>query len=164
MKTKTAALTITPQLGRKVFLTNGPVAIGQSADAKCESSKPSGTGTVVALRATTTTAASTMIDPPVTYVRPDGIVVGLGADLLAGTLKSGIWQQGNGQYLDNRAVWTGSNSPSERGTTASTCSDWSSNTGPILAGSSAGTDLGWWLDNVPWTCASTYTWSYCIEK
>ena len=164
MKTKTAALTITPQLGRKVFLTNGPVAVGQSADAKCESSKPSGTGAVVALRATTTTAASTMIDPTATYVRPDGIVVGLGSDLLASTLKSGIWQQGNGQYLDNRAVWTGSNSPSELGTTASTCSDWTSNSGPILAGSSSGTDLGWWLDNVPWTCASTYTWSYCIEK
>jgi hypothetical protein len=164
MKTKTAALTITPQLGRKVFLSNGPVAMGQSADAKCESSKPSGTGTVVALRATTTTAASTMIDLTATYVRPDGIVVGLGADLIASTLKSGIWQQGNGQYVDDRAVWSGSSSPSELGTSASTCSDWTSNTGVVLTGASSGTDLGWWQDNVPWTCASTYTWSYCIEQ
>jgi len=164
MKTKTAALTITPQLGRKVFLTNGPVAIGQSADAKCASSKPSGTGTVVALRATTTTAASTMIDPTVTYVRPDGIVVGLGADFLAGTLTSGIWQQGNGQYVDDRAVWTGSNSPSELGTSASTCSDWTQNTGAVSAGASASTDHAWWLNALPWTCASTYTWSYCIEQ
>jgi len=164
MKTKTVALTITPQPGRKIFLTNGPVAIGQSADAKCESSKPSGTGPVVALRSTTTAAASTTIDPTATYVRPDGIVVGLGADLVASTLKSGIWQQGNGQYLDSRAVWTGSSQPSEVGTSASTCSDWTQNTGAIYAGGSSSTDLAWWSDNVPWTCASTYTWSYCIEK
>jgi hypothetical protein len=164
MKTKTSALTITPALGRKVFLTNGPVAIGQSADAQCESAKPSGTGPVAALRATTTTAASTMIDPTATYVRPDGIIIGLGADLLAHTLKSGIWQQGNGQYLESRAVWTGSNSPSDLGTTANTCSDWTQNTGAMFAGSSSSVDLSWWVDNIPWTCASTYTWSYCIEK
>jgi hypothetical protein len=164
MKTETAALTITPKPGRKVFLTNGPVAVGQSADAQCESAKPSGTGPVAALRATTTTAASTMIDPTATYVRPDGIVVGLGSDLLASTLKSGIWQQGNGQYLENRAVWTGSNSPSELGTITSTCSDWTKNTGAMFAGGSSSVDFSWWVDNIPWTCASTYTWSYCIEK
>jgi len=164
MKTKTSALTITPTLGRKVFLTNGPVAIGQSADTRCESAKPSGTGPVAALRATTSTAASTMIDPAATYVRPDGIVVGLGADLLASTLKSGIWQQGNGQYVETRAVWTGSSSPSELGTTANTCSDWTANTGAMLAGDTSSVDLSWWVDHIPWTCANTYTWSYCIEK
>jgi hypothetical protein len=164
MKTKTAALTISPQVGRRVFLTNGPVKIGQSADAQCESAKPSGTGPVAALRATTTTAASTMIDPTATYVRPDGVVVGLGADLIAGTLKSGIWQQGNGQYQDNIAVWSGSNSPSELGTSAGTCSDWTQNTGAALTGASAATDPAWWLNAQPWTCANTYTWFYCIEK
>ena len=164
MKTKTSALTITPQLGRKVFLTNGPVAIGQSADAQCESAKPSGTGPVAALRATTTVAASTMIDPTATYVRPDGIVVGLGADVISSTLKSGIWQQGNGLYQENRAVWTGSSTPADLGTTANTCSDWTKNTGAMFAGSSSSVALAWWVDNIPWTCASTYTWSYCIEK
>ena len=105
-----------------------------------------------------------MIDPAATYVRPDGIVVGLGADLLASTLKSGIWQQGNGQYLDSRAVWTGSSLPTELGTSASTCADWTSNTGAIFTGSTPSTDLGWWMGTQPWTCASTYTWSYCIEQ
>jgi hypothetical protein len=164
MKTKTAALTIAPRPGRRIFLTNGPVAIGQPADARCESAKPIGTGPVAALRATTTIAASTMIDPTATYVRPDGVVVGLGADLLAGTLKSGIWQQGNGQYMENIAVWSGSDLPAEVGTSASTCSDWTQNTGATFAGASSATDISWWLDGQPWTCASTYTWSYCIEK
>jgi hypothetical protein len=161
--TKTAPLSITPHDGRKLFVTNGPVTIGQSADAICEAAKPAGTGSVVALRATTTTPASLFIDPAATYVRPDGIVIGQGRDLIAGTLRSGVWQQGNGWYV-NHAVWTGSSSPGALGTAASTCADWTSKTGDIYAGSTTSTDSIWWQNPVSWTCASTYTWSYCIEQ
>jgi hypothetical protein len=161
--TKTAPLTITPQSGRKLFVTNGPVTIDQSADALCDAAKPAGSGAVVALRATTTTPASAFIDPAAAYVRPDGIVVGSGEDLIAGTLRSGVWQQGNGFYV-NHAVWTGSRSPSALGTVASTCADWTSTTGDIYAGSTTSIDGLWWQNPNPWTCASTYTWSYCIEQ
>jgi len=164
MKTKTAALTISPATGRKVFLTNGPVAIGKFTDARCESDKPSGTGKVSAFRATTTTPASALVDSTATYVRPDGIVVGQGADLLSGNLKSGIWQQGNGQYVENHAVWTGSDLPTQVGSSANTCSDWSNNSGANVTGASSATGMPYWSDPVPWTCASTYTWAYCIEN
>jgi len=79
------------------------------------------------------------------------------------TLKSGVWQQGNGWYVD-RAVWTGSRSPSELGTAASTCADWTSKSGDIYAGATTAIDMLWWQNPVDWTCASTYTWSYCIEE
>ena len=164
MKTRTAPLTVTPVPGRRIFLTNGPVTIGQDANAKCEASKPAGTGTVKALRSTTTVAASTLIAPAATYVRPDGIAVGKGSDLLANALESGTWQQGDGTYLDGRAIWTGSDTPSTTGTTASTCSDWTSTAGTTTEGNTTSTDLSWWHNTPGWSCANTYTWVRCIEQ
>ena len=54
-------------------------------------------------------------------------------------LQSGIWQNMGGNYvsqtiLSNRAVWTGSFSPGALGTAATTCSDWTSNSGTAYIG------------------------------
>jgi hypothetical protein len=164
MKTKVSTVTIAPQAGRRIFMSNQPVRIGQSAQARCDSDKPSGTGKVAVLRATTTVAASTLIDPSATYVRPDGVVVGLGSDLLAASLRSGIWQLGNGQYASH-AVWTGSRLPDQLGTPADTCSDWTSNAdGSMYAGGNSPVTGTWWQNPIPWTCSSTYTFVYCIEQ
>jgi hypothetical protein len=140
--------------------------IGQDADAACASSKPSGTGTVKALRATTTAAASSLVAPGTKYVRPDGILVALGSDLIKGTLSSGIWQQGNGAYTSNVAIWTGANDLMTVGTAASTCANWTSaaSTDSYASGATAGDLSGSWWRNGSAACNATYTFAYCIEQ
>jgi hypothetical protein len=163
MKTRTAALSPTPVVGRKIFLSNGPVSSSESADARCDASKPAGTGTVSALRSTSAAAASSMLVAGTTYVRPDGVAVGQMADLLAGQLTSGIWQQGDGTYINNTYVWTGSASPSAAAGAATNCADWTTAASTATVGSTPGTDLGWW-SNSSVACSSTRIWSICVER
>lgn len=166
MNTHTAPLTITPVAGKKIFLTNSPVMADQSADSACTASKPAGVGTVKALRATTTTAASAVISASAKYVRPDGILVAAGSDLIAGKLLSGIWQHGNGAYSDNLGVWTGAADLATVGTAATTCANWTSiaSTDSAKWGSSSG-DIaaGWWQGGSE-ACNNTYTFAYCVEQ
>jgi hypothetical protein len=169
MKTRSSALVVTPVAGKKIFLTNGPVAVGADADASCAASKPPGTGAVSALRATTTTAASSLLTMTAKYVRPDGILVGLGSDLVAAiggnSLASGVWQQGDGSYVNTRAVWTGATSLTATGTMNSTCSNWTSTASTAaITGATSSTEAGFWDNPLTWPCDNTYTWSYCVER
>ncbi|MEM6954085.1 MAG: hypothetical protein AAF645_00310 [Myxococcota bacterium] len=99
------------ETGRLIYLTNEDFDPGGSlspAEA-CDASKPDGAGDVAPLLATTGTAASNVLADAVTYVRPDGIAVGTGAQLRAGEWQTGAWQEGNGAYTNElRRVWTGS--------------------------------------------------------
>jgi hypothetical protein len=128
---------------KKIFVTRKPLPMmGRAAgDALCESEKPPGSGTVKALISTTDMPASAFITPDRTYVRPDGIVVGTGAELIAaaklsGTIHSGIWQHGDGSYAVSvpdgpaEAVWIGFpgylGGLDSAGTLETTCSNWTS--------------------------------------
>jgi hypothetical protein len=154
-----------PAPGKKIFVTNGPLLMAGDAAARCELDKPPGAGAVVPLRATTTVPASALLDPSATYVRPDGVVVGTGADLVASHLGAGLWQQGDGTYLSSRALWTGSPSPMALGTAASTCHDWTDPlAGDTVAGATPSTDQSWWQNPVPQTCRNDFTWGICVEQ
>ena len=73
----------TPTPGKKIWVTKlsfdpgGGIA---AANALCASEKPSSVATAVALLATTTQAAADLLDMEATYVRPDGVALGTGAD------------------------------------------------------------------------------------
>jgi hypothetical protein len=162
MNTQTTALTPpNPLTGRKIFVSNWPVG-GEPADDRCEADKPAGTGPVKALLSRTMVSAGSLLTPGIDYVRPDGVIVGQAADLIGGTLRSGIWQQGDGVYLLGADVWTGSPTPGQRGTLATTCSDFTSQVGDAIVGSiAAAGSWGWWQStNRP--CAYL-TRVYCIE-
>jgi hypothetical protein len=114
-------------------LTNGRIG----ADQLCDQEKPPGVNTVRALLATTDASAASVLDVAAAYVRPDGVLVGTGADLIAASrgdleLASGIWQTSDGGYVaaagdGGRYAWTGvakGASLASRGTAAATCDDW----------------------------------------
>jgi len=177
MKTKTAALNPAANAGKKIYLTDTPYLIGSgSPDTKCDLEKPSGTGTVKALLAYTTAAAAGLVNPAATYVRPDGQVVGSGADLLAGgaalgLLQSGIWQSGNGTYRKNSGndfgrAWTGQTTLTQAGTAATTCDDWT-NSGLAgmtpIAGLYLDADSDWWSFGTRF-CSDSGNRLYCIEQ
>ncbi len=129
-------------------------------------------GTVKALLAYTTAPAASLVDSAATYVRPDGQIVGTGAELLAGgaaagLLQSGIWQSGDGTYRSGVGrAWTGQTTLTQLGTAATTCNDWTSNstagTTPI-AGLYLTADANWWSFDTR-LCSDTGSRLYCIEQ
>ncbi len=169
MKTRNTVVQPPPVSGKRIFLTASTFTPGSgSPDALCEAEKPGGTGTVVALLARTTAAASTLLGPTTTYIRPDGIVVGTGQRIIDASgvdpnarLASGIWQTGAGAYLDTIA-WTGTTVLSTV-PTSDTCGDWSSTTGTGLAGRSGFTGVGFWNRSSE-NCDSTSARLYCVEQ
>jgi len=177
MSTKNAALTPTPVGGKKIFASNSPFTVGgsDSPDAACrKGTMPAGvdSANVFAFVATTTAAASSSDKFAATtaqrYVRPDGQVVGTGAQIAAGgILDSGIWQQANESYFGgSNRVWAGGAlRPNQLGTAANTCSDWTDNSGTTAAYGliNAGSPY-WWHSNLSSPCSFATGYLICVEK
>ncbi|MEM7603833.1 MAG: hypothetical protein AAF411_00645 [Myxococcota bacterium] len=124
---RTRELIPEPETGRLIYLTNDDFEPGGdlAPEDACEASKPEGAGDVAPLLATLETAASDVLDDDATYVRPDGVAVGTGAELRAGVWRAGAWQEGSGAYpSDVRRVWTGSERIDLIGDMA--CDNWTS--------------------------------------
>lgn len=167
-KTQNVAVVPSPATGKRIFMTATPYAPGSGdPDALCEAEKPAGAGPVVALLATTSAAASAVLDPMTTYVRPDGVAVGTGQAIIEVTsgpftpLVSGIWQFGDGTYFDG-TVWTGSSAVSAV-PTSDTCTDWSATTGSGTTGRSSFTQTGFWIGGTQ-TCDVGFVRLYCVEQ
>jgi uncharacterized repeat protein (TIGR02543 family) len=167
MKTSTAALTLTPEAGKRIYLSSAVTPGGglPAFDNRCATDKPPGTGTVRALVATSSASALSRLLPGQRYVRPDGVFVASTADLSSGALlTSGIWQDGAGAYLANQAVWTGATSPGVFGTAATTCNSWVSSSGSAITGLDHTTDMQWWNYSASTSCSSTFVRLYCVEQ
>ncbi|HEX8110221.1 MAG TPA: choice-of-anchor D domain-containing protein, partial [Kofleriaceae bacterium] len=133
---KTAPVTITPVAGKKIWVTSNdlpPDMTIAAANNACNTQRPAGVASGIALLATTMTAPSTLVGASTNYVRPDGVLVANGADLAATSnnlrpLRSGIWQHGDGTYdVTSSDAWTGANSFgsfSQTSTSGFDCNDW----------------------------------------
>ena len=165
-KGRSTQVTFTPATGRRIWLTNTAFALTGTTtpDQKCQSERPAGVANARALLATLTRTAGSVVDTAATYVRPDGIVVGTGAQLIArAELASGIWQKADLSYSwlrSNTMVWTGHANLGTLGTAATTCDDWSATTGTGNWSGTYGTD-GWWGD---YNAACTQSFQLrCVE-
>ncbi len=169
MKTTNAALPTTPVSGKRAYLTNAPFLPGSGdPDARCETDKPPGTGTVEALVARTTAAAASHLDSGTVYVRPDGQVVGTGQQLIdvaiaSARLDSGIWQSGDGTYVVDGSVWTGALNLTTVPDASDTCGDWSLTTGSGRTGAASYTTTSAWNDG-SFGCNSGFVRLYCLEQ
>lgn len=175
-KTATVAVTGTAQ-GRRIWISGTDFMPNDTTtpDAVCQADRPASVTNAAAFISTSTKAAAMVIDSAMSYYRPDNIFVGTGADLLALTalstslfLPSGIWQSGDGTYhkslLPGGAVWVGSVTPNDLGTTASTCGDWTDPTQPGgFYGDYETTSTRWWSTfSTAATCAGAHP-IYCVQ-
>lgn len=164
-----AALNVTPAVGKRVFLSVGNFVPGggiTAADQICagEAIAAGFSGNYKALLATTTAPAVSRFTLAPLYVRPDGIAVGTGIQLAAGeTLPSGLWQNAFGTYGNNNSVWTGAATPSVAGSSASTCDDWTSTASASgVGGATTLADATWWAAFSNGVCSQGLK-LYCLE-
>jgi hypothetical protein len=149
--------------GLRIFMSNRQLIIGQQTpEQACASSLPSGVNSAKPMIARTNQSADAVLDPGKTYVRPDGAIVGTGAEIAAGDeLTSGIWMEGGGTYASQR-VWTGHTTLTAKGTSASTCGDWTSTSSSDgRYGLSSAAYSSFW--NYFTTDCSGDAWVYCVE-
>jgi hypothetical protein len=168
-KTKSVPVVQPTIVGRKVWI-GSYYQPAQSPDQNCQTSRPSGVTTGRALLAYSTQPLSAILDPTTMYTRPDGILVGTGAQIGArGPLESGIWQFANGAY-DVRGIasfFTGG----AGGSLANTCNDWvvpltgtgTSGFGPYADGSD------WWSGGGTGSCqvqsnSADGPFFYCVQS
>jgi len=151
---RSTQVSLTPATGRRVWLTTTAFALDGTAtpDQKCQAERPAGVATARALIATLSRTAASVLDMAATYVRPDGTVVGTGAQLVArGELGSGIWQRADLGYSvltrSNTRVWTGQTTLTEVGTATTTCEDWTATTGTGEFSGTFSSDRWWDTSN-----------------
>lgn len=163
-KSRTAILTPPVASGKMIWISNTPYSAGGPAtpDQHCAADQVG----ALALVARTTAPAANAITPGATYVRVDGLVVGTGAQLIAGgVLPNGLWQHRNGAYLTSTelAAWTGQNGDlNALGTTSSTCGDWTNGGIPLGAFGNAVVKDGRWWNWSPGPCATSRL-LICVE-
>lgn len=163
---KTSTTAVAPSFaGKRIYVTNANVLPGSiSPDAACASSKPAGAAGVHAVVATTTTSAASKLSSATTYVRPDGSLVGTGAEIATGTLTAGPSQAGDGSYVD-AFYFTGPDAATDIGNDDNTCSNWSSSSSLLLTGFGQGSRPyapWWWSAGGPVACSSQYRF-LCVE-
>ena len=138
MKGANTPVTVTPVVGKKIYLTKtGWVPGGgvSAADAKCLADAPASVTEVKAVLVASTRALADVLSATTVYVRPDGVKVGTGAEIIQAmntsnppaTIESAVTQDGGGNYVDTgvaQNLWTGLSS---QGTPdKETCRDWTS--------------------------------------
>jgi uncharacterized repeat protein (TIGR01451 family) len=146
--------------GKYIYQASGSMSSGTQA--VCDAGKPAGAGTVKPLVATKALAASDsgVLVGSTTYKRPDGTLVGTGDEIIAGTLHNGIWQLGNGGYLDYSSVMTGSTSITAQATASTNCNDWADSAGTVDIGDTQ--TSAWWYSSS--TACSSSIRILCVEQ
>jgi hypothetical protein len=176
MKRNNVALSIpTPPTGSKriVLTTNGHTpGAGVTPNDRCVTEAGAG---YVALVGYIGVTWGSLVNDTTVYRRPDGVVIGTGAQLknqsFSSPLPSGFFQRGDGTYINNGGTtlaspWVGPPSSSQAGTSTSTCNDWAT-----------GTSSGWTayvgdpLSSLSWMFGNGYSGScalsrplFCIEQ
>jgi hypothetical protein len=153
MKGANTRVTVTPVAGKKLYATKSawvPGAGLSAADAKCLADAPASVTAAKAVLVASARALTDVLGEATIYVRPDGVRVGTGAEVIQAlntstapaSIESGATQDGDGNFV-NSLTWTGI---SYQGTAdKDTCRDWTS---------TASTDTG--TGGYPssgWSCA-----------
>lgn len=154
---------------RRVWVSSGYTPGVTTPDAHCDGDRPMGVTSARALIATTTEPASSVVSSAITYVRPDGHVVGTGAQLASeATLQSGIWQTSSGSYFATGGqTWTGyEGPPGVLATLANSCDNWTrANTGIGRRGNLRVVSSWFQSDpSAPCDAAGATVRLYCVEQ
>jgi hypothetical protein len=130
MKGAATPVSVTPVAGKKIYLTKSAWVPGggvADADATCMANAPASVTSARAILVASTRALTDVLIASNVYVRPDGVRVGTGAEIVSAltggiplSIESTVTQNGSGVFVDPsiaQDVWTG---------IKDTCRDWTS--------------------------------------
>jgi hypothetical protein len=170
--TRSTPLTIAVATGKLIYAAPGyvPSPTAPTPDTHCNNNKPTGSGAFKALISTTSAPAANVLVAATSYVNKDGQLIGTGAQIasgaVTGALKTGLWVGSTGNYISGFPnVWTGSPSPTQVGTLASTCNNWTGTAGNGTVGEIDDVNFFWnWLSPSNPCNAANGALLYCVEQ
>lgn len=171
-----SSTTLTPPAtsGKRVYLTNSAFVPGgglTAADAKCIADAPAGVANAKALIVATNRQLADVLDASSIYHRPDGVLVGTGAEIASAlvsysgpdSIEGGIIQTGSGItiagfYPTIGGVWTG------LAYDKANCEDWTTSSASVSG--SFGNETGWTRagTNGYTACNDTKMFLRCVEQ
>jgi hypothetical protein len=177
-KTFSEPIVPVPEEGKLIYLSEPYVPnVDTTPDEACAASAPSGAGEVLAMLAYRGKAGADVLSNETKYVRPDGQLVGLGAEIVEAAapgvqatvdnyLRTGIWQTGDGTYLNeaDSAVWVGDINITREG--AGDCDDFTTSTSSATVGDYRDTGSGFWDQEYGdryRDCGTPHRF-YCVEQ
>jgi hypothetical protein len=174
---KTDTLVRPTVAGKLIWRTNTPYVPGSmTPDQKCQSERPPGVSAARAFVSYPNAPANDVLDQAALYVRPDGSLVGTGAQLrtgsistvatsLAGMPQTGIWQSADGSYasVDDRMTWTGTSHVFDTAQPGESCAGWTSTAGTGFQGNSLVLSAGYWQNTADLIPCTTPAHLYCVE-
>jgi hypothetical protein len=124
---------------KKIYLSKSAWIPGgglSAADVKCLADAPASVTAAKAVLVASPRALTDVLDVTAVYVRPDGVKVGTGAEIVQAmidgippvTIEGAVTQDGGGNYVDTsvaQLLWTGLPYLGSA-STAATCQDWTS--------------------------------------
>jgi hypothetical protein len=177
-KTFSEPIVLVPEEGKLIYLSEPYVPnVDTTPDEACAASAPSGAGEVLAMLAYDDKAGADALTNGTKYVRPDGQFVGFGAEIVEAAapgvqanvddyLATGIWQTGDGTYLNelDSAVWVGDINIARQG--ASDCDDFTTGTSSATVGDYRDSGSGFWDQEYGdrYRECSTPHRFYCVEQ
>lgn len=173
MKTSTTTATNpTVPAGGKVAYITAPLFVPSSQgngigslDTFCNNNKPTGfaSRSFVAFAASTALTAGGRLSQTASYYRPDGQLIGTGAEIAAHTLRSGIWEASDLSYPGGEVpVWAGATNATTLATTATNCNNWTSS-GTTGYGGRTNTVLSDFFGSFTGQSCTTGKRLYCAE-
>jgi hypothetical protein len=172
-------ITLVPEDGKLIYLSEPytPNA-GMTPDDACAASAPSGIGEVRAMLTYDGKAGADVLTDGTQYVRPDGQLVDGGAAIVqaagpgvqqatvADYLLTGIWQTGDGTYVNeaDSAVWVGDINITRTG--EGDCDDFTTSTSEATVGDYRTTGPGFWNQEYGsrYRDCDTPHRLYCVEQ
>lgn len=129
----------TATVGKMVFITRTTLSSASvaTADTVCQGDADAvrtDKRQFKALVARNGVAASAVISPTAVYIRPSGALIGNGTALIEGSFDTGLWETADGSYAKlhfDSWTWSGASSPSEAGSDAGTCTNWTSSSSSL---------------------------------
>jgi hypothetical protein len=165
-RTSTAPVVVPRFTGKQIWVVHDYVPGSMTPDQKCQSDRPAGVARAAAFISYGNRPAAAVLDPAATYVRPDGALVGSGADLARPIVRAAPW-------LDARAafdpisflMWTGAFSPELVSDPGESCNDWrSGDVGVRGLTGDYGTGSPRWFCTLGLGSCDTPGGIYCVEQ
>jgi hypothetical protein len=162
---KTAPIVVPRFTGKRMWVTNTPYVIGSmTPDQKCQAERPPGVAAARAYLGYTGRRADELLDRAATYVRPDGQLVGTGAQIATANMTGIPWIAADGSTVGLAFAWTGTSDLSILPGAADTCSDWRDTGSTAMIGLIGISDLRAFVGSVSLVgCSDESLRLYCVE-
>jgi hypothetical protein len=125
-RSRTIPVPVVVSSGKRIWETRTPYLPGSmTPDQKCQTERPAGVAGGVAFISYTNRPAADALDPGATYVRVDGIAIGIGAELARDSIRTGPWLDADGLAGEpGDLIRTGATFASVVAAATSNCQDW----------------------------------------